>query len=78
MLNDPNGLISLINPRGRVTMVRLWEVAMLKTQGWRIINNPKEDYYPQFDQTLTNHFVDAETNNDHPVEVEDSLEYEDV
>lgn len=51
---DPNRVISMVNPRGRVTWVRRWEIHMLREQGYRIINNPKEEYYPEYDQTSHN------------------------
>ena len=46
--------ISMVNTRGRVVWVDEPKVRDLREQGWRIIINPKETYYPQYDQTLGN------------------------
>lgn len=43
--------ISMVNTRGRVVWVEERRIPELRDQGWRIIVNPKETYYPQFDQT---------------------------
>lgn len=40
---------SMINNRGRVTFVTLNEVELRRNQGWKVVNNPKQDYYPEFD-----------------------------
>lgn len=51
MLDDPNELITMINTRGRVVHVKRWEVPHLKTdQGMKIIVNPKQEYYYEYDQ----------------------------
>lgn len=78
MIDSPNSLCTLINTRGRVATVRMWEVPMLRAQGWRVINNPKEDYYPAYDLTLTQHFVEDLPGSDSTIDVEDSLEFIDV
>ena len=44
--------ISMVNQRGRVVWVDEHKVPELRDQGWRIIVNPKEAYYPQYDQTI--------------------------
>lgn len=54
--------ITLINPRGRVVEVEEYKAQGLRDQGWRTIVNPKEDYYPQYDQSL-GHVKDDGTNN---------------
>ena len=41
--------ISLVNTRGRVVWVDESKVRQLREVGWRIIVNPKETYYPNFD-----------------------------
>lgn len=41
----------MVNPRGRVIWVDEDRVNQLREDGWRIIVNPKELYYPQYDQT---------------------------
>lgn len=49
MPGNPGQMTSLVNTRGRVIWVRDWEVDMLRAQGAKIIRNPKEDYYAEFD-----------------------------
>lgn len=41
----------MVNPRGRVVAVEQHQLRELAEKGWRIIQNPKEDYYPQYDQS---------------------------
>ena len=43
--------VSMINKRGRVVWVEGNKVAALRDEGWRVIVNPKETYYPQYDQS---------------------------
>jgi hypothetical protein len=47
---DRNQEITMINIRGRVVRVRRWEVPLCREQGMKIIQNPKREYYPEFDQ----------------------------
>lgn len=49
MLDDPNEIITLINTRGRVVRVRRWEVPLCREQGMKIIVNPKQEYYQEWD-----------------------------
>lgn len=44
--------ISLINKRGRVVWVDQTQVQGLMDQGFQVISNPKQTYYPQYDQDL--------------------------
>lgn len=44
-------LISMINTRGRVVWVEESKVPGLRQEGWRIVVNPKENYYPQYDHS---------------------------
>lgn len=37
--------------------VHPWEVENLKLQGAKIILNPREEYYPQYDQSIPNSIV---------------------
>ena len=41
----------MVNPRGRVVAVEQHQIRDLGEKGWRIIQNPKEDYYPNYDQS---------------------------
>jgi hypothetical protein len=50
MLDDPDQIITLINTRGRVVRVRQWEVPLCREQGMKVINNPKQEYYYEYDQ----------------------------
>lgn len=52
MIDSPNVLTSMVNTRGRVVWVKYWEVALEKERGSKIIHNPRETYYPQYDQEL--------------------------
>ena len=52
--------ISMINSRGRVVWVDESRVTGLREIGWRVIVNPKEKYYPQYDQIITNRQPDDE------------------
>lgn len=45
--------LSMVNTRGRVVWVEEDKVVKLRQEGWRVIVNPKENYYPQYDQSLT-------------------------
>ena len=46
--------VSMVNTRGRVVWVEESKVRDLREQGWRVIVNPREQYYPQYDQSLNN------------------------
>jgi hypothetical protein len=48
-LEDTNEIITMINTRGRVVRVRRWEVSFCKEQGMKVIINPKQEYYYEYD-----------------------------
>lgn len=52
MLDDQNVFVTMINRRGSVVYVKRWEVPLCREQGMRIINNPKQAYYPEYDEEL--------------------------
>ena len=41
--------VSLVNPRGRVIWISAKEAPELVAKGFKHIPNPKQDYYPQYD-----------------------------
>ena len=49
MNEDSNEIINMINTRGRVVRVRRWEVPLCREQGMKIIINPKQEYYYEYD-----------------------------
>lgn len=51
--------ISLVNTRGRVIWIAQKEVPALLQQGFRLIHNPKESYYPDMDTTINRGQVDS-------------------
>lgn len=53
-MDNQHRMVALVNKRGRVVWAHPWEVELLRRQGSRVIVNPKEDYYPQYDQELAN------------------------
>ena len=48
-MNNYSTQQTLINPKGRVVFVHNAEVEIRRAQGWKIINNPRQDYYPEWD-----------------------------
>lgn len=56
-MNDKD-VITMVNTRGRVMRVYRWEMDNLKKQGCKIVWNPKEEYYPQYDLSLNNAVID--------------------
>ena len=52
MLANQNDLITMVNKRGRVIYVKMWEIDLERGKGSKVIVNPKEDYYPAYDQEL--------------------------
>lgn len=42
----------MVNTRGRVMWVKGWELETFRRQGAKSIMNPKQDYYPEYDQEL--------------------------
>lgn len=51
MINQ-NSTISMIGVDGGVKYVPLYMREELLKKGWKIIVNPKMEYYPQYDQSL--------------------------
>ena len=67
-MND-NQIITMVNKRGRVMYVKRWEIDNLKTQGCKIIFNPKEEYYAIYDEelnkrTISNNIIENIDNSD--------------
>lgn len=52
MIEDPNRLISMIDTRGEVKWIRQTEVSLQKEKGWRVVSNPHQTYYPQYDSQI--------------------------
>jgi hypothetical protein len=50
--SDPNREISMIDTRGEVKWIRQSEVQQQKEKGWRVVSNPHQTYYPQYDTQL--------------------------
>lgn len=67
----------MINTRGRVITVHLWEVDVERDKGSKVINNPKETYYPQYDKSLSLE-SDVDPSPPNQVEDDDYLEAEEV
>lgn len=44
--------ISMIATDGKVKWIERSKVSLFREKGWYIIQNPKEKYYPQYDQAL--------------------------
>lgn len=57
-MNDKD-IVTMVNTRGRVMRVFRWEVDNLRKQGCKIIWNPKEEYYPQYDLSMTKPLVET-------------------
>lgn len=67
----------MVNTRGRVMWVHAWEVENLRGQGCRPIINPKEEYYPQYDQNIVKSEVVDDIKNPEADEY-DVLECEEI
>lgn len=76
-MDSKNKYITLVNTRGRVVEAREWEVETLKAQGCKVIVNPRETYYPQYDQTRADALVMKEVLDD-DLEPNDLLQGEEV
>lgn len=51
MLDSPTDEVTVIGRDGRVRHVRRWEVShLMRDQGMRIIRNPKQEYYFEYDE----------------------------
>lgn len=44
----------MINPRGSLREIQAMMVPELKAQGWRVVVNPKRDYFPELDEANKN------------------------
>lgn len=64
---DPNSKISMLGVDGGVKYVPAYMREELLKKGWKIISNPKMEYYPQYDQGLQGFATNSES-----VEEEDS------
>lgn len=53
---DQNTKITMLGLDGGVKYVPLYMKEELLKKGWKVITNPKEEYYPQYDQTLQGYF----------------------
>ena len=51
ILPTPNGKVHMINLRGRVVEVESWEVDDKRKLGWKIVVNPRQSYYFEYDQS---------------------------
>lgn len=52
-MNGAYDEVTLVNRSGRVVRAKRWEVDNLKQfQGMRMIFNPKQEYYPEYDQSI--------------------------
>lgn len=52
-MDNGNLLLKMVNTRGRVMIVKGWEVANLQGQGAKRVSwDTKEEYLPQYDQSL--------------------------
>lgn len=77
MNEDPNQEITLINTRGRVVRVRRWEMPFCREQGMKVIVNPKQEYYPEFDSE-NQRFTPPTDNMAENIAEEDLLDVESV
>lgn len=41
--------VTMVNPRGSLREIQAGMVPELKAQGWRIVVNPKREYFPELD-----------------------------
>lgn len=70
--------VTMINPRGSLREVHASMVAELKVQGWKIVINPKREYYPELDSiNLKNKMVQTNEYDDE-VESVNILQYEEI
>ena len=57
--------VTLVNKVGRVVRAKKWEIENLKNfQGMRIIFNPKQEYYPEYDQSIVKQKEQTVVNRD--------------
>jgi len=80
-MDKESRLISMVNTRGRVMRVHAWEVDNLRRQGCKVIYNPKEEYYPQYDlenKTQVEQAPDTEEVMSNTLEQSNILDVEEV
>jgi hypothetical protein len=58
---DPNSTISMIGVDGGVKYVPSYMREELLKKGWKVVSNPKMEYYPQYDRSLQGFTTDSET-----------------
>ena len=44
--------ITMVGVDGKLRLVPLYMKEELLAQGWGLVTNPKQNYYPQYDKTL--------------------------
>lgn len=64
---DPSTKITMLGLDGGVKYVPAYMREDLLKRGWKVIINPKEEYYPQYDRTIQGYSNTSET-----IEEEDS------
>lgn len=67
----------MINPRGSLREVSSTLVPELKAAGWKIVVNPKKDYYPELDQDNKNNLLGV-TDVTEDVNQNNTLVYDEV
>ncbi len=68
----------MINPRGGLREIQASLVPQLKEQGWKIVVNPKRDYYPELDNSGKNSRMQNVSEIDDDIENKNILVFEDV
>ena len=58
---DQTTKCTLLAPDGGVRYIPLYLKDGLLKQGWKVINNPKQEYYPAYDVSLQGHVAGSET-----------------
>lgn len=51
-INNPNDKITMVGLDGKVRKMPYYLKDELLKQGWAIITNAKQEYYPQYDRTV--------------------------
>lgn len=70
--------VTMINPRGGLREIQSSMVPDLKSQGWKIVVNPKRDYYPELDSSGKNSKTHSVSEIDDDIESRNILIFEDV
>ena len=58
---DQTTKCTLLAPDGGVRYIPLYLRDGLLKQGWKVINNPKQEYYAQYDQSLQGFSENSDT-----------------